>query len=37
LRASLSAPVMKCVVATVDKDLTQVVDRELPARLRDEI
>jgi protein required for attachment to host cells len=37
LRAELSAPVMKCVVSTVDKDLTQVNDRELPQRLRDEI
>ena len=37
LRGSLSAPVMKCVVATVHKDLTHLVERELPERLRDEL
>jgi protein required for attachment to host cells len=37
LRACISAPVMKCVVATVHKDLTHVPERELPERLRDEI
>jgi protein required for attachment to host cells len=35
LRGSLGAPVTRCVVSTVDKDLTQVTDRDLPGRLRD--
>lgn len=37
LRAQLGAPVAKCVVSSVDKDLTQVNDRELPDRLRESI
>jgi protein required for attachment to host cells len=35
LRGCLSASVTKAVVATLDKDLTQINERELPDRVRD--